>query len=191
MKWSVKSKKVQLSQQISTNFHNKCASALLVTRAHITVTAGFCCTASLSSSCVHHLCEPSSDGHSPLLFPPHGWNGNDGLWSCKWCFGWTKLDVTKLTPLLLKLMMLLMLTSQGKLGRLTLPEQELTSCFLGLWTGKLIWAFTTSCCAWKQRAEIRFSENHIFKIMLSKCGFLGKNFFCHIDNFCHTLYLSA
>lgn len=98
--------------------------------------------------------------------PPRGWNEDDRLWSCKGCIGWTKLDINKLAPALLKLMMLLMMTSQCKLGRLTFPEQELTSCFLGLWTGRLIWGFTTSCRAWKWRAVVCFSEIHIFKIIL-------------------------
>lgn len=128
---------------------------------------------------------PSTDASSM------GWNEDERLWSSEGSIVWTKLNTTKLTSMLPKLMMPSMVTSQGKLERFTFPEQKLTSCFLDLWTGKLMWSFTISCCTWKWRAVICFSEIHIFKIILWKYCYLQKNSLRHIKDFCYTVYASV
>lgn len=167
-KRSPKFEKVQLSQQVSTTFSNSSASSPPVRCSHIAARARFCCTASLPR-CTSIMCPSSADSavvRSPQPLPPCPCNEDNRLGHCKWCVGRMELDINKLAPGLLQLMMPLMMMSQGKLGRLTSPDQELTSGFLGLWTGKLIWGFTTSCCAWKQRAVIRSSQVHNFKTVL-------------------------
>lgn len=167
-KRSPKSEQVQLSQQVGTAFSNSCASSPPVRCCHIAARARFCCPASLPrcTSITRPSAADSAVVRSPQPLPPCPWNEDNRLGHCKWCVGRMELDINKLAPALLQLMMPLMMTSQDKLGRLTFPDQELTSGFLGLWTGKLIWGFTTSCCAWKQRAVIHSSEVHNFKIVL-------------------------
>lgn len=59
---------VQLIQLV-INFSHKGGSALAVTFSHITVTACFCCAASLPSHCVNHS-HTQEQQFPPLMLPP-------------------------------------------------------------------------------------------------------------------------